>query len=95
MAGYLVFDIKITDPDAWEEYRSAAGPVMTRSGGEFVMTSKQIVPLEGGWHPRSLSVVKFTSFDAAKTFYHSEAYQALVPLRERASESCGVLVEST
>ncbi|TYB83181.1 DUF1330 domain-containing protein [Maritimibacter fusiformis] len=92
MAGYLVFDIEITDPEAWQHYREVAGPVMAASGGEFLVQSAGIEPLEGGWHPASLSVVAFPSAEAARAFYHSDAYQALLPLREAAAISRGVLV---
>ncbi|WP_112320625.1 DUF1330 domain-containing protein [Oceanibium sediminis] len=93
MAGYLVFDIEITDPEAWDEYRAVAGPVMEAAGGRFVMASRRIEPLEGDWTPASLSVVEFPSYEAARDFYHSKAYQDLVPMRERASLGRGVLVE--
>lgn len=92
MRGYLVFDIEITDADAWAEYRRVAGPIMAASGGKFLMSSEIIEPLEGGWTPASLSVVEFPSFEAARDFYHSADYQRTVALRQRASRGKGVLV---
>ncbi|WP_010138685.1 DUF1330 domain-containing protein [Oceanicola sp. S124] len=93
MAGYLVFDLEITDPAAWEEYRREAGPVMDAAGGHFVMASASIEPLEGDWHPASLSVVAFPSYEAARAYYHSPPYQSLVPLRQRAARGHGVLIK--
>ncbi|WP_323764010.1 DUF1330 domain-containing protein [Marinovum sp.] len=95
MAGYLVFDLRITDRAAWQEYRRVARPVMTAAGGTFVLSGDRIEPLEGEWHPDSLSVVAFPSAEAAREFYFSPAYQALVPLRRRAATGHGVLVEGT
>lgn len=92
MAGYLVFDVEITDQEAWQVYRETAGPVMAASGGTFLVQSAGIEPLEGGWMPASLSVVEFPSAEAARTFYRSPQYQALIPLREAAAISRGVLV---
>jgi uncharacterized protein (DUF1330 family) len=94
MPGYLVFDIEITDPAAWEEYRRVAGPIMAAGGGRFLVASSRVEPLEGGWNPATLSVVEFPSFEAAREFYHSDAYQATVPLRRKASRGRGVLIES-
>ncbi len=94
MRGYLVFDIEITDADAWEEYRKVAGPIMAASGGRFVVASQVVQPLEGGWNPSTLSVVEFPSLEAARDFYNSEEYQRTVPLRQRASRGRGVLVGS-
>lgn len=93
MTGYLVFDLDITDSAAWEDYRRVAGPVMDAAGGRFVMASASVEPLEGDWHPASLSVVAFPSYEAARDFYHSAAYQDLVPLRRKAATGHGVLVK--
>lgn len=92
MKGYLVFDIEITDAAAWAQYQKVAGPVMAASGGEFIFSSAEVDPLEGGWTPATLSVVAFPSPTAAREFYYSKAYQDLVPLREAASVGRGVLV---
>lgn len=92
MRGYMIFEIDITDPAAWDEYRHIAAPLMAAAGGRFVFASEKIEPLEGGWTPTSLSVVEFPSFQAAHDFYHSRPYQALAQLRQRASTGRGILV---
>ncbi|MFP1645412.1 DUF1330 domain-containing protein [Pontitalea aquivivens] len=93
MPGYLIFELRITDPEAWAEYRRIAGPVMAAGGGRFVVNSDTAEPLEGGWSPALISVVEFPSLAAARTFYDSEAYQRTIPLRQRAAAGCGILVD--
>lgn len=88
----MIFEIEITDPDAWAAYQKAAGPIMAAAGGRFLIGSVKIEPLEGGWNPPSLSVVEFPSFEAAHNFYHSEAYKEMIILRQRASRGRGILV---
>jgi uncharacterized protein (DUF1330 family) len=95
LRGYLIFELEITDQQAWEEYRRVAGPIMEASGGTFLVRSERIEPLEGGWTPASISVVEFPSFEAARDFYRSPAYQSTIALRERASRGRGILVGST
>jgi len=95
LRGYLIFDLEVTDPAAWEEYRRVAGPIMAASGGRFLVGSQRIEPLEGDWRPASISVVEFPSFEAAHRFYHSEEYQRTIPLRQRAARGHGILVGST
>jgi uncharacterized protein (DUF1330 family) len=90
--GYLIFEIEITDPAAWDEYRRVAGPVMAAGGGRFVLTSASVEPLEGAWAPATISVVEFPTYEAARDFYRSPAYQATVPLRQKASRGRGILV---
>lgn len=94
MAGYLIFEIEVTDPVAYQHYRDVAGPVMRAAGGSFVLASERIETLEGGWAPPSISVVRFESFETARRFYHSNEYQALLDLRLVASRARGILVDS-
>ncbi len=93
MPGYMIFEIEITDPDAWAEYRRVAGPIMAASGGKFLVNSADATPLEGGWQPPTISVVEFPSYQAALDFYNSEPYQRTVQLRQRASKGRGILVD--
>jgi uncharacterized protein (DUF1330 family) len=95
LRGYLIFELEITDQQAWEEYRRAAGPIMEQSGGTFLVRSERVEPLEGGWKPASISVVEFPSYEAAREFYNSDAYQGTVALRQKASRGRGILVGST
>jgi uncharacterized protein (DUF1330 family) len=94
MAGYLIFEIEVTDPDAYRRYREVAGPMMIAAGGKFLLSSEKIETLEGGWLPPSISVVAFPSFARAREFYYSPAYQAVLDLRFVASNGRGILVES-
>ncbi|MCW5721096.1 MAG: DUF1330 domain-containing protein [Devosia sp.] len=94
MAGYLIFEIEITDPDAYRLYQEVAGPIMRAAGGTFVVSSSRIETLEGDWAPPSISLVRFASYEAARQFYHSKAYQDVLGLRQAASNARGILVES-
>ena len=91
----MIFDLEITDPAAWEEYRRTAGPLMAAAGGRFLVRGEKVEVLAGDWQPATISVVEFPSFEAARDFYHSEAYQKTLPLRERAARGSGILVGST
>jgi uncharacterized protein (DUF1330 family) len=91
----MIFELEITDADAWAEYRRVAGPMMAAAGGTFIVRSEKIQPLEGGWEPATISVVEFPSFEAAQAFYLSDAYKSTLPLRWKASRGRGVLVGST
>lgn len=95
MRGYMIFELEITDPEAWAEYRAVAGPMMLAAGGRFIVRSERIETLEGDWMPASLSVVEFPSFEAAHSFYHSPDYAATIALRQKAARGRGVLVGST
>jgi uncharacterized protein (DUF1330 family) len=90
--GYMVFEIEITDAQAWDDYRRVAGPLMAAAGGRFLANDPDPTPLEGGWTPCSLSIVEFPSVDAARAFYASPAYQDTVAMRQHASRGRGIVV---
>lgn len=93
MAGYLIFEIEITDPEAYERYRAKAAPVLARHGGRFLVRAGKAEALEGGWQPNRFFVVEFDSTEAARAFYRSDAYQEALGLRLAASRSRAFLID--
>lgn len=95
MAGYFIFELDIFDQAGFEEYRKVARiDLLTRMGGEIVVNSQRIEPLEGDWSPSSIVIARFPTFDAARDFYNSSEYQAVIGMRRRSAKSRGILVES-
>lgn len=95
MPAWMIFEIEITDPELWAEYRAIAGPLMAAAGGRFVLWGEGAEPLAGGWAPAALSVVEFPDKAAARALVVSPEYRAVLPLRERAARMRGVLVAGT
>jgi uncharacterized protein (DUF1330 family) len=93
--GYLIFEIVITDPKVYDEYRALAGPVLARFGGRFLVRDGRFEELEGGWTPKRFCVVEFDSYDAARKFYFSDEYQKALKLRLESSTAKSFLVEGT
>jgi len=94
MPAYMVFEIEVTDPAAWAEYRAVAGPLMAAAGGRFVLWGTGAEPLADGWAPAALSVVEFPDRAAARALFDSPEYRAVLPLRARAARMRGTLVEA-
>ncbi|WP_426346007.1 DUF1330 domain-containing protein [Cronobacter universalis] len=90
--GYLVAHVTITDPAAYAEYAEAAGQAMQPFNPKIVAWSGQYENLEGEAHEKHI-VLEFDSFEDAKRFYDSPAYQAARAMRARASTGTLVLVE--
>ncbi|MBW5481774.1 DUF1330 domain-containing protein [Streptomyces bambusae] len=61
-------------------------------GGRFLVHGAQVEVVEGPW-PGTVVVIGFPGIAAARAWYASEAYQALIPLRTRHMEGEVVLVE--
>jgi uncharacterized protein (DUF1330 family) len=93
MAAYLIADIEITNPEGYASYRPMAAESVARHGGRFVARGGAVVPLEGGWDPTRIVIIEFPSLDAAKTFYHSDDYQAALKVRMANSTGRAVIVD--
>jgi uncharacterized protein (DUF1330 family) len=95
MPAYVILDIDVTDPDAYEGYRARSGATVEQHGGRFVVRGGDPQPLEGDWAPSRIVVLEFPSADAARTWYESAEYTEILPIRLGASDSRGILVEGT
>ena len=93
MAAYLIGEIEVTDPQAYEEYRKQVLAVVTKYGGRFIVRGGKVETLEGGWAPRRVVALEFPSLDQARTFYQSEEYAPLLRMRHAASRGKMILVE--
>ncbi len=95
MAAYVIAEIDITDPTAYEEYRSKVPGVVGKYGGKYIVRGGKVEPLEGGWQPNRLAVLEFPSMKQALEFYRSQDYAPLIKLRQRASRGKVIIVEGT
>ena len=93
MAAYIVADIEITDPAAYETYRPLAGAAVEKHGGRFLARGGSATPAEGGWAPKRLVILEFPSMEKLKTFYNSPEYQKALAIRQKASKGRLIFVE--
>jgi uncharacterized protein (DUF1330 family) len=93
MRGYLIANIKVTDPEAFERYRAAVPPVIAAHGGRYLVRGGALERLEDADGFNRVVVLEFPSLEAARTFYHSADYAPLSKLRAESTVSQVVLVE--
>jgi len=93
MSAYVIAEIEVTDPVAYEEYRRQVPAVVTKFGGRFIVRGGKIDPREGGWTPQRIVVVEFPSMAQAQKWYDSPDYAPLIKLRQKASNGKLILVE--
>ena len=82
MPAYLIAEIEVTDPAAYEGYKEITPAAVA------AVDSK-----EGGWSPSRLVVIEFASMEQARRFYDSPEYAPALAIRKAASKSRLVLVE--
>ena len=93
MSAYVIAEIDVVDPAAYEDYRKQVLAVVTKYGGKFIVRGGKIEPKEGGWTPKRIVVVEFPSLAQAQKFYDSPEYAPLIKLRQKASKGKLILVE--
>jgi uncharacterized protein (DUF1330 family) len=93
MAAYIIVEVEITDPKAYESYKPLAAASVARHGGKFIVRGGQTETLEGGWTPKRIVVLEFPGLEKAREFYHSEDYAPALEMRLAASKSRAIIVE--
>jgi uncharacterized protein (DUF1330 family) len=92
MAAYLIADIEVTDPVAYEEYKRRVPAVIAAYGGRYLVRGGATDVLEGAWQPKRTAVIEFPTLAAAKAFWESAEYRPLREIRERSASSNVVAV---
>jgi uncharacterized protein (DUF1330 family) len=93
MSAFVIAEIDITDPAAYEDYRRQVPEVIARYGGKYIVRGGKVEALEGGWSPKRIAVVEFPSMEQALKFYRSPEYAPLLRIRQKASRGKLVIVE--
>ena len=93
MSAYVIADIEITNPEGYATYRPMAAESVTRHGGRFIARGGAVEALDGGWTPKRVVIIEFPSMEAARTFYHSDDYQAALKVRLANSTGRVIIVD--
>lgn len=93
MAAYIIVQLDVTDPEAFEVYRDQVPPTLELFGGEYIVRGGEQEILEGEWaYPRCV-VLKFPSIEQAKGWHASAEYEGPKALRLAASKGNMIVVE--
>src|ERR1700692_2564724 len=84
--GYFFVEVEIADPAAYEPYRTTVPDIISAHGGRILVRGGGPQPLDGVIPHRRRVIVEFDSPEAVKAFYYSDAYQAVQPIRLKASD---------
>jgi uncharacterized protein (DUF1330 family) len=94
MAAYFIAQYVVQDPKLYREYQMAAGPTIQSSGGELVAFDVAAETIEGTPPGPQTVIIKFESVEAAKAWYNSPAYQAVVGKRLAATKGFALIAQS-
>jgi uncharacterized protein (DUF1330 family) len=93
MAAYVIADITVLNPEAYEEYRRQVPAVIEAYGGRYLVRGGAVAVFEGDWQPSRLVVLEFPDMGALRRWYRSDDYQILLRIRQRAARTHLIAVE--
>ncbi len=93
MKGYLIANVDVQNPEAYEAYRSRTAEIVARHDGRFLVRGGRIEIREGMPAIHRLVILEFPSIEQARIFYDSDDYQAILPDRTNNAVSNVFLVE--
>lgn len=90
---YVVAQIEVTDPAAYENYKVLSTRAIVENGGRVLVRGGACETVEGDWTPQRLVVIEFDSAEQARRFYDSETYRAARQARANAANMRLVIAE--
>jgi uncharacterized protein (DUF1330 family) len=90
---YVICDIDVTDPDAYERYKALAGPAVAAHGGTYLVRGGATEVLEGDRKPNRIVVLEFPDGDAARRWYDSPDYREARAIRATAATASIIVVD--
>ena len=85
-AGYVIAQLKVTNPENYKEYKEKVPDVIKKYGGEH-----QVVEGEDNF-PR-IVIIKFPTYEKALEWYHSDEYKPVKAIRLSNSEGSNIILK--
>src|SRR5262249_28305094 len=93
MAAYVIAEVDVQDAALFEDYRKIVPGTIAQYGGEYIVRGGAAETKEGGWAPKRLVVLEFSTMSRAREWYHSAEYAPALAMRLKAAKSRVILVE--
>jgi uncharacterized protein (DUF1330 family) len=89
---YVLVTELIRDPAVYRTYVEQARRTIHQADGRVIVSDEHPTVVEGRWHGSKTVILEFDSVAAARNWYDSPEYQAIVGLRQAATESNAVIL---
>lgn len=93
MAAYIVVQVNVHNPEAYEEYRKRVPATLALYDGKFLVRGGKVETLEGDWTPQRFVLLEFPTFERAKEWHASPEYQEIVGIRYDNSDGQMIVVQ--
>ena len=94
MPAYVIGQLDIHNPEAYQAYLDGFMPIFQRHEGELLATSRtETEILEGSWATPRTVIMKFPSVEHAKAWHDDPDYKALAKIRHRTASANLVVID--
>ena len=93
MSAYVIVDVNVHDPVAYEKYKQLAAPTVAAYGGKYIARGGKTEVLEGSWTPGRLVILEFETIDQARAWLDSPEYAPIRRMRHDTADSKMVVIE--
>ncbi len=94
MSAYVIVDVKITNPEKYEQVKKLTPPTVTKYGGKYLARGGKTIRLAGNWDPDRLVVLEFADIDRVQEWLNSEEYQHVKMIRDECARVTIVATEA-
>ena len=84
-AGYVIAQLKVTNPENYKEYVAKVSEVVKKYDGEYLVRNGEYQVVEGEDN--------FPSYERALEWYHSDEYKPVKDIRLQNSEGSNIIVK--
>jgi uncharacterized protein (DUF1330 family) len=93
MPAFVIVEIEVRDPEAYENYKSLVPASIAAYGGRFIARGGATESLEGEWAPERVVVLEFPSLERARQWWASPEYSDAKAIRMRAARTRMIATE--
>lgn len=86
MSAFFIATISVKNPEKFTQYASQVGETFKPFGGALMTRGKVERVLAGDCNHDAAGVIKFDTIENLNNWYDSDAYQALIPLRNEGAD---------
>ena len=92
-AGYVIAQLKVTNPENYKEYQEKVPDVVKKYGGEYLARGGEHQVVEGEDNLPRIVIIKFPTYEKALEWYHSDEYKPVKDIRLQNSEGTNIIVK--
>ena len=93
MAGYVIADVEVTDPELFGEYRKLVAQTVEAYGGRYLARGGDSELVEGGRAPGRTVIIEFESVERAREWYWSAEYEPVKRMRLESANTNLIITE--